>query len=108
MHWWDLSVLTTTTTNLDAFDSATRPLIFVNDLGKSFFFLSSDAFSPNFYVCFDERHIFRATTSAKIEKQNKEIIIFGQKTARLCEVIYLQPGLGGWPLLFENYSKISS
>ena len=51
--------------------------------------------------------IFRATTPVKIGKQNKDIIIFGQKSARLREVIYLQPGLGGWPLLLEKYSKTS-
>ena len=61
----------------------------------------------NFHVCFDERHIFRATKSAKIKKQNKKVSTFGQKSAQLPEVIYLQSDLVEVTFFFQNYSKTS-
>ena len=76
-------------------------------ISKIFLFLISDAFSRNFHVCFDERHIFRATKSAKIKKQNKKVSTFGQKSAQLPEVIYLQSDLVEVTFFFQNYSKTS-
>ena len=83
---------------------------------KVFLFLSFnlisfefDNFSKSFFIiCQTLLTFFRVTTRVKIEQQNKEIIIFGRKNAKLREAVYPQSSLGGWPSLLENYSKISS